>query len=214
MGRGFGLTLVVIALTPTLGRSLPDSKLAVRVYNYAHVSHTTLASAEAEAGRIFGAARVDSVWLDCSEPRPHLQSGTSQDCAGPEAGATVTLRILPDSSPAKAAFRDTVFGFADGSVMATVFYGRITDLVHGLDWNNLAIPVILGEAISHELGHLLLGPSAHSPAGIMCANWDPSHLRSALRGHQYFTAERSNQIRNEVLRRSSFEQNELVKAQE
>src|SRR5262249_5869897 len=157
--------------------------------------------AEAEARRIFGAAGVDSVWLDCSEPHRQLQSGTNQDCAGPEVGATLTLRILPASSPAKAAFRDTVFGFADWGVMASVFYGRIADLAHGLDWNNVEIPVILGEAITHELGHLLLGPSAHSPTGIMCADWDPSHLRSALRGHQLFTAEQSNQIRNEVWRR-------------
>jgi hypothetical protein len=76
VGRRFGLTLVMIAFTPTLGRSQPDSKLAVRVYNYAHVSDATLASAEAEAGRIFGAAGVDSVWLDCSEPYPvRHQSG-------------------------------------------------------------------------------------------------------------------------------------------
>jgi len=82
-GRRFGLTLVMIALTSTLGRSQPDSKLTVRVYNYAHLSDATLASAEAEARRIFGAARVDSVWLDCSEPHRQLQSETNQDCAGP-----------------------------------------------------------------------------------------------------------------------------------
>jgi hypothetical protein len=55
-GRRFGLTLVMIALTATLGRSQPDSKLTVRVYNYAHLSDATLASAEAEARRIFGGA--------------------------------------------------------------------------------------------------------------------------------------------------------------
>ena len=80
VGRAIGLTLVMIALTPTLGRSQPDSKLTVRVYNYAHLSDATLASAEAEARRIFGAAGVDSVWLDCMEPRPDLQSGTHQNC--------------------------------------------------------------------------------------------------------------------------------------
>jgi hypothetical protein len=210
--RRFGAALAI--LVPALALSQPESKLTVRVYNYAQVSDARLANAEAEARRIFGAAGVDSVWLDCSEPRPNLQSGTHQDCAGPEAGATVTLRILPASSPANSAFRDTVFGFADGSVMASVFYGRIADLAHGLDWNNLAIPVILGDAITHELGHLLPGPSAHSPTGIMCANWDPSHLCSALRGHQFFTAQQSKHVRNEVWRRNGFDQTQLVKAQE
>jgi hypothetical protein len=36
--------------------------------------------------------------------------------------------------------------------MATVFYGRIADLAHGLQWSNLEIPVLLGDAITHELG--------------------------------------------------------------
>jgi len=182
------------------------------VYNYAQVPDATLASAEAEARRIFGAAGVESVWLDCVQPRPHLQSGTNQDSAGAEVGATLTPRILPASSPAKAAFRATVFGFADGSVMASVFYGRIADLAHGLDWNKLEIPVILGDAITHELGHVLLGPSAHSPTGIMCANWDPSHLRSALRGHQFFTDEQAKQIRKEVSARNTIRQKQMASA--
>jgi len=78
----------------------------------------------------------------------------------------------------------------------------------------LEIPLILGDAITHELGHLLLGPGTHSPTGIMCGNWDWNYLHSALRGHKFFTAEQSKQIHNEVLRRNRLDQDQLANAQE
>src|SRR5215472_5486334 len=95
VSRGFGLALM-IALTPTLGRSQPTSKITVRMYNYARVSEGTLAGAEAEARRIFGAAGVDSAWLDCLGLHGQSQSDANVDCAGPSVG--VVLRILPGST--------------------------------------------------------------------------------------------------------------------
>jgi hypothetical protein len=210
--RGFVLALIVIALAPALARSQPDLKITVRVYNYAQLPDGTLASAEAEARRIFNAAGVDPVWLACFELRAHSQSGaTNPDCAGTSDGATVVLRILPGSPPAKAALPDTMFGVAVGSAVASVFYGRIGELTHDFRGSDSEISVFLGIAITHELGHLLLGPDSHSPTGVMCANWDWSQLHSALTGHQFFTSQQSKQIRNEVLAR--MQQDQLARAQ-
>jgi hypothetical protein len=127
---------------------------------------------------------------------------SSQDCAGIVSGAALVLRILPRSTPAAAAFRDTAFGYAEGSAWANVFYGRIQDFALGENGNNREVPVIMGHVIAHEIGHLLLGSASHSPDGIMCAKWDPSTVRRALTGRLLFSSAQSDRIRDEVSKRS------------
>jgi hypothetical protein len=200
VGRGFGLALIMLALTPALARSQPDLILTVRVYNYAEVPSGTLVAAEAEAQRILKAAGVDAVWLDCLEPPGRLQSGANQDCAGTFGGTTVVLRILPSSAPAQATFSDTVFGFTWGTALASVFYSRVADFVHDLHGYDSEVPVLLGDAITHELGHLLLGPASHSSTGIMCTHWDEKYLRQALMARQFFNARQSAALRANLLR--------------
>lgn len=201
VGLSFCLALVMFPFTPVFAGSHPDAKITVRVYNYAHVSGGALARAEAEARRILAAAGVDSVWLDCFETRGQFQSGGNQGCGGPWDGATVAVRILPGSTPAKAPFHDTVFGYAVGSTWASVFYGRITDIAEGVYGDHSEIPVIIGDAITHELGHLLLGPVSHSPTGIMCGQWDKNYLRLGLMGSLRFTLQQSALLQANVLRR-------------
>jgi hypothetical protein len=178
--------------------------LTIRVYNYARASQRTLALAENEAGEIIGATGVTAVWLDCpafpAEPRP-ISEQVERDCSGLASGATLILRILPRSTPANTSFRETVFGFADGSVLASVFYGRIEHFAHEVDRDATEIPAILADAMAHEIGHLLLGPS-HSKTGIMCGQWDRNNLQRALRGRQVFNPEQIERIQAEVLRRS------------
>jgi hypothetical protein len=48
----------------------------------------------------------------------------------------------------------------------------------------------LGHVMAHEVGHLLLGTSSHTPTGLMIADWHPlePHL-------QTLTAEQTRAIR-------------------
>jgi hypothetical protein len=181
-------------------------EITLRVYDYAHVTPEALAGAEREANRILGTAGIGAVWLNCSESRGHFQSVPSPDCARQFGGETVKVRILPDSNPAKSAFPDTtILGFAEGGTIASVFYGRITHFAAWVDGGESGIPIILGGAITHELGHLLLGSNSHSVTGIMCAQWNRSYLQEALMGRQLFTPQQAKVIRAEVDRRNHIE---------
>jgi len=60
---------------------------------------------------------------------------------------------------------------------------------------------ILGLAIAHELGHLLLRSNAHWLTGIMQAQWRAKDLQRASKGLLLFTPEQTQIIRAEVLRR-------------
>jgi hypothetical protein len=202
------LAVTTVGLAHGLGAQTtvprPGRVVTVRVYNYANASLRTLGLAESEAGRIIGTTGVAATWLDCLAPRDQLQPVSQQagrDCSGPVSGATVVLRILPRSTPANTAFRDTMFGYADGSALASVFYGRIERFARDLDTDATEIPVILGHAMAHEIGHLLLGSASHSKTGIMCGQWDRNYLRRALTGRLVFSPEQVERIQAEVLKR-------------
>jgi hypothetical protein len=64
---------------------------------------------------------------------------------------------------------------------------------------------MLGCAIAHEVGHLLLGPSSHSAGGIMRGEWGPKELQLALMGKLLFASQQSKLIRAEARRRMSLQ---------
>jgi len=147
---------------------------------------------------------VPAVWLDCpafpTELRPAAEQA-DRDCSGPVERGDAIPTSPPPFHPANAAFRETMFGFAEGTALASVFYGRIEHFARDVHRDETEIPVILGHVMAHEIGHLLLGSASHSKTGIMCGQWDRNYLRRALIGRQLFTPEQIERIQAEVPRR-------------
>jgi hypothetical protein len=190
-------TKLPTALRTQLDGPGPRLTLTIRVYNYAKVSAGKLRDAQSEASRIIEDAGVETVWLECPTSRRvslPAQGGRQQECTGEALGATVILRVLNRSDYDSATFNREVFGYADGPGLASVLYDRVAALAYA-DGNPNEAPVILGDAIAHEIGHLLLEPRAHSPTGIMRGQWDRAQLQRALMGRQRFTPEQSAAIR-------------------
>jgi len=192
--------LIVISLFSSSARAgdrkaEPRPTITVLVYNYAQASTATLAGAEREAGRILGEAGVRSVWLVCLGLRDDEPQQPCQKVGEP---IDVVLRVLPGS--AQNTSRDTRLGFAILPALASVYYEYAVRLTKSDDVK-IELPIILGCAIAHELGHLLLGPNNHSIAGIMEVEWKPEQLRLALKGWLLFTYQQSKLIRAEARRR-------------
>jgi hypothetical protein len=62
---------------------------------------------------------------------------------------------------------------------------------------------ILGNAIAHEIGHLLLNNQSHSASGIMRGDWNLWDLRNASYGYLLFTPQQAQAIQQEARRRWS-----------
>ena len=58
--------------------------------------------------------------------------------------------------------------------------------------------MILGHAITHEIGHLLLAVEGHSDDGIMKAEWHREELEQATNGTLVFDAVQRNRITQTV----------------
>ena len=80
-----------------------------------------------------------------------------------------------------------------------IAWQAVRELVDSL---NADPPALLGAAMAHELGHVLLGSQQHSRDGIMSAHLRSSQLALAARGTLLFNDAQAEAIRSEVSRRS------------
>src|ERR1700682_765215 len=76
-------------------------------------------------------------------------------------------------------FGITYLSVGDIGSQADVFYGKIAGF-HGIRPEETG--TLLGHAMAHELGHLLLGSNSHSVRGIMCAEWRTADLIRMTQG--------------------------------
>src|SRR5262249_55447536 len=82
--------------------------------------------------------------------------------------------------------------------------GILYDRVHHLAVSKrIEVAPILGIAMAHEIGHLLLQSREHSSEGIMRRYWSSTDLQSAAQSGLHFTAEQARRMRDEVLRWSA-----------
>ncbi|HMD08536.1 MAG TPA: hypothetical protein VKH63_13440 [Candidatus Acidoferrum sp.] len=174
----------------------PTPAIRVRVDNYTQALPGALARAEREAARIFDAAGLRTVWLDC--PKGHSPTVMKDPCQDPLEPTDIELRVVSESSQNK--FQDTIFGFAVHPVLATIYYEYPVRLARS-DNADFELPVILGCVIAHELGHLLLGSNSHSGSGIMQPRWERKQVRQAMTGTLTFTPGQARQIQVETQRR-------------
>jgi hypothetical protein len=200
------LNLVLAALDfvfgfvrPTLSESKPAASVTVLVYNYAKVSPAILARAEREAFKILSAAGVRVVWVDCLEKPPGIES--KEACQRGWSAQTPGVRLL--SGHVTRMYEDREFGFAAIPVLATVNYKRIAAWYGGDDARDV-LPVMLGCAMAHELGHLLLRDPGHSTTGIMQPQWGDEQVRHALTGRLRFTSQQAILIQAHALSLRAF----------
>lgn len=171
-----------------LGRHQPVP-VTVLVFNYSAASPSTVRTAEQHVSRIFRAAGLQPSWIWCPVP---LSAASKQACAAEVGLQSVRVRIVDHSESNY--FGEDIFGFAIAPAIATVYYGNAMALAKS-DQADYEVPVILGCAIAHEIGHLLLGPGSHARTGIMQAQWKREELERAVKGQQLFTAEEAEKMR-------------------
>jgi hypothetical protein len=188
MGYWARVTAVLLLLSGQSGHSEPLLPLRLRVFDYAAVPAKALLEAKAQVSRIFHKAGAEPLWLHCPDPNP------------PDAACSQTLheneliiRILAQTSTLRTSH---LFGLAfvtPGTTgrYATVFYGEVRIRAHHEDDLEGRI---LGYAIAHEAGHLLLGDQHHAPTGIMSSGWTTSHLRARPKAFFLFTSEEAEQL--------------------
>jgi hypothetical protein len=107
------------------------------------------------------------------------------------------VRIILET-PANLAKTSLGVALSESGIYATIFYPRVNEYAQ----ERIAThSQILGHAIAHELGHLLLGLVPHTRFGIMRGGWTAEDLRSITMGALLFSPHQAALIRQAAMRR-------------
>ena len=176
--------------------------LTVRVENYAGAPNRLIAGAQSHAAKIFRAFGAEIRWVDCRVgPSGKVENPACRTANGP---SDLTVRLLPESQAENFPIDPGAFGIAQPSTtggfgyMAYIFYHRVEELCEG----QYPKAAVLGHMIAHEIGHLLLGLSSHSQAGIMSVPWRSKDLRRAGQDGMRVTKRESRRIRANLRKRA------------
>lgn len=184
MRRGFPLLLAVLIATPRSAAAAVTlwTEVVVRVYDATGARARDRQPALEVAAAIVSATSIGLVWMMCEADAPPMTEGPharGESCASPMRAGELAVRIVrapagtrPDAMlPLGNALIDQQAG---AGVLATVYADRVESMAaeSGVDER-----VLLGRAIAHELGHLLLASRVHAREGLMRAIWSRVELR-------------------------------------
>jgi hypothetical protein len=157
----------------------------VRVYETGIGDPSLRAAAIETASAIVETAGISVEWYDCTD------NGRRPVCQDARRAGNFIARIMPTLSTGPALKKSAVealdssvgsdppLGFAvvdpdtHAGKMATVFHDQIEAVARR---TGVARSALLGRALAHEVGHLLLGVRGHSRSGIMRAVWTDDEL--------------------------------------
>jgi hypothetical protein len=197
--RNASMILAIMAATPlVLAKThAGEVRITVRVHDYVKLPAEALSEIEANAKRVLGQAGVPVEFVECYHRG--VETGVPA-CTGPLGPADLILRILEP----KLAVNGEQLGFAamtpEGGAYITVF---INPAQRKARIGSLSDGSFLGHAVSHEIGHLLLGPNSHSSSGVMRSLWRPCDEEWMAKGALLFTNAQAKQMRLTLTERSS-----------
>jgi hypothetical protein len=176
------------ALTVLLAAPNADAegrRVTVRVYDAGDGTPSMRADAIRIAAAIVEQAGIAADWHDCTD------ESMRPECQDARRSLNFIVRFMPRFVPAGQGSRialeakttsgaqQSELGFAiiDPSTlvgaMATIYHDRVLAVARraGVERSEL-----LGRALAHEVGHLLLQATGHSPSGLMRAVWTDEEL--------------------------------------
>ena len=176
----------------------------MHLYNLAAISSSTLDRAMQDAARVLATAGINTVcWHvlpDAPEahtlhtsPPPTWRKNRQADSRSYL--VTVIVPYVPvDYFPDALGY---ALPDAEVGVSAMIFFDRIEQFRAS---GEVDLPTLLGHAMAHEIGHVLLGTTEHSTAGIMKARWSKADFQGAgLKVMNFTTMQREEISRHRTL---------------
>ena len=180
----------------------PDVSVTIRTYNSVPVPEADQRAALATATDILKSAGLAITWRACTSAFL-LEPGDS--CTTPITSREVAIRFVRLPPPPGRADRVPLgYSLVDPTTragsLATIFVDRVASLAAS---SGVDVRTLLGRAIAHEVGHLLLGTHDHTPGGLMRAVWSRDALRNDRPHEWQFTRRDARALRDAVRARSA-----------
>jgi hypothetical protein len=182
------ISFVFVLIAAATTSRAETRRVVVRVYETGTGDLALRTAAIQTAASIVDLTGILVEWYDCSD------EGRRPVCQDARRSGNFIARIMPTLTPGVPLRRPSVealgtqgdaeppLGFAvvdpetQAGKMATVFHDQVDAVSRR---TGVARSELLGRALAHEVGHLLLGVLGHSRTGIMRAVWTDDELTRA-----------------------------------
>ena len=194
--------IVAVALmtgTRTPAKAVIDDSILVRIYDNAGVAISELAAALRTTHEILRRADLGVDWVQC---RARSDGPVPAVCEQPLSSGDVVVRLIEGSDKESGERRALGYSLfdADGvSGFATVYVDRVDWLAKRAQYPRAPV---LGRAIAHEIGHLMLRSNDHTESGLMREVWTAEQVVRNRREDWTFSADQGGDLRNARLARS------------
>ncbi len=189
--RGCYLLLLFLALSSDAKSvSAQTAALQVQVYDYTGLSPAALHEFITRTQEILTGAGI-SVEVDA------CARGVATSCESRRGSfRQVVIRVvtgaLKDSNQHRWQHLAQSIATHDGGTYASVYLKLAEEEAAE---TNLPRILVLSYAAAHEVGHLLLGDDAHTPQGLMKADWENEDFRAMAQNRFHFSAEQARELK-------------------
>ena len=209
--------LLLLAGGPGAARAavldIPVTPLVIRLYDARTDESDARKDAITEASAILADAGFTPEWVACAADATPV--ARPQRCAVPLAGAELSVRFVTGAVTNRAPelpgprlmtpFRRPLgYSLVDprtkSGSLATIYMDRVAWLATEA---HTGLTALLGRAIAHEIGHLLLGSGEHARAGIMRAIWSREAVRDSDAADWRFLAGEATKMRAAAVARGT-----------
>jgi hypothetical protein len=185
--------------TPAAAGDPPTvTRLVLRVYNVYGLPASELETARTTVRDVFEQAGIETTWRNC------LSTG-SDPCGERLSANEIVIRLIRAPLDPRVSNADLTLGYsairADvtrGS-FTTVYPDRVAKMAQGYGRDR---GLLIGWAIGHELGHLLLGTTTHPDSGLMRARWSGRPMFAPAAQDWIFLPTEAQQLRDATFARS------------
>jgi len=177
--------------------------VVVRLFDYARLPEAVLDKAIPVARSVLRKAGVETDWRTV-HGREASHDGEVRR-ADPDATPALRVELFGRGQTRALAQSPDVLGVSllparVGQGLYAVVYVEKADALSRS--SGVPMAVVLGHAVAHEIGHLLLGSRDHSAAGLMRAQWSSKELERAAQGQLCFSEDESARLRRAMASRA------------
>jgi len=187
------VAVVLMTSTRAPASAVIDDSLLVRIYDNAGVLASELAAALRTTHDILRRADLSVDWVRCGARRDGPGPAV---CDQPLSSGDVVVRLTEGSDQENGERRALGYSLFDGkgvSGFATVYVDRVDWLARRAQYPRAPL---LGRAIAHEIGHLLLRSNAHTQTGLMREVWTAEQVVRNRREDWTFSPDQNGDLRN------------------
>ncbi len=189
LGWMLGCALMTRAEDPAPSRR----PIAIVVSNHSDASRQLILEAENAAAEVFDRAGLVVDWINCGR---ELDLSSKSRCSRQVGPHDLVVRIVPRAGTLPRWVFGASFVSEGVGAYADVFLDHVRRIQE--EHRQTSRARVVGHVVAHEVGHLLLGTTAHSRAGIMQANWETEQLQAISMGRLLFSPEQGRQMRAKV----------------